>query len=83
MIPEDVVCFTFSMLSRHPLLAPQSRSSADTFTGPYSMDQQLKATLAKHNARATFFINTNNWRCSYDNDMIQVRMLLRHQNHSC
>ncbi|EJD50157.1 carbohydrate esterase family 4 protein [Auricularia subglabra TFB-10046 SS5] len=38
--------------------------------GPYSYQQELLTTLAKYNAKATFFLNGRNWACIYDDARI-------------
>ncbi|KAL5483350.1 hypothetical protein ACEPAI_8581 [Sanghuangporus weigelae] len=43
--------------------------------GPYNYNWDLVDTLNNNGVKATFFVNGNNWRCIYDDDMIAA---LRH-----
>ncbi|KAL5504809.1 hypothetical protein ACEPAH_7472 [Sanghuangporus vaninii] len=38
--------------------------------GPYNYNWDLVDTLNNNGVKATFFVNGNNWRCIYDDDMI-------------
>ncbi|OCB91676.1 glycoside hydrolase/deacetylase [Sanghuangporus baumii] len=43
--------------------------------GPYNYNWDLVDTLNNNGVKATFFVNGNNWRCIYDDDMVAA---LRH-----
>ncbi|THU85890.1 carbohydrate esterase family 4 protein [Dendrothele bispora CBS 962.96] len=47
--------------------------------GPYSYTKELVDLLDRNNIKATFFYNGNNWRCIYDQDMMDnVKYVYEH-----
>ncbi|KAH7104840.1 carbohydrate esterase family 4 protein [Auriculariales sp. MPI-PUGE-AT-0066] len=57
----------------------KAKQVAITFDdGPYLWGNDLITNLTKYNAKATFFVNGNNWRCIYGDDQIsQMRALYK------
>ncbi|KAH7100396.1 carbohydrate esterase family 4 protein [Auriculariales sp. MPI-PUGE-AT-0066] len=83
-----------SLVSASPVqnkraLAPVYRSCqnpkqvAMTFDdgAPYIWDADLQATFAKYKAKATFFVNGNNWRCIYDPERVEGMRALFKDGH--
>ncbi|KAG9019782.1 Carbohydrate esterase 4 protein [Tulasnella sp. 427] len=49
--------------------------------GPYTWNTNIVNTLKKYNAKATFFVNGNNWQCIYTNDNVNRLKYLYNAGH--